>query len=390
MSRSSRTAATSRTPAPGTPSVPTGSRRSAPTWRRRRSCATCPAWPPSRPVDEELLRVHDAAHIARVAALCAQGGGHFDADTYATPASDVAARVAAGGTVRAVDAVVSGEFDSVFAVLRPPGHHATASRAMGFCLYNNVAVAVAHARAVLGVGRVAIVDIDVHHGNGSEATFWNDAACPVHVAAPVPVLPGHRGVRGPRRPEAHGLTVNVPLAAGTSAQAWLAAFDEIVLPAVRAFEPELVVVSCGFDAHRDDPLAELLLDTQTYAAVAERLVALGALPSAAAHRLGARGRLRPRRADRVDAGGARGAPRRVTAVRYGGAAMRTRWTGAVAARARSWRPAGPARRRPASPPTRRCRAAPPRARAPRHRAAPPPACAPCSARWGSTSARRRR
>jgi acetoin utilization deacetylase AcuC-like enzyme len=229
--------------------------------------------------DEDLLRVHDAAHLARVAAMCAAGGGRFDADTYATPASDVAARVAAGGTVRAVEAVVSREFDATFAVLRPPGHHATVSRAMGFCLYNNVAVAVAHARAVLGVGRVALVDIDVHHGNGSEATFWNDPHVLYTSLHQYPFYPGTGAADDRGGPEAKGLTVNVPLQAGTSGEVWLEHFDGSILPALRVFEPELLVVSCGFDAHRDDPLAELLLETQTYAAVAERLVALSALPS---------------------------------------------------------------------------------------------------------------
>jgi acetoin utilization deacetylase AcuC-like enzyme len=230
--------------------------------------------------DEDLVRVHDAEHIAHVAALCASGGGHFDADTYATPASDVAARVAAGGTVRAVRAVVAQEFDATFAVVRPPGHHATVSRAMGFCLYNNVAIAVAHVRAVLGVGNVAIVDIDVHHGNGSEATFWNDPRVLYASLHQHPFYPGTGAADDRGGPGAKGLTVNVPLAAGTPATVWLEHFDGVILPAVRAFEPELVVVSCGFDAHRDDPLAELLLETQTYAAVAERLVSLSALPSA--------------------------------------------------------------------------------------------------------------
>ncbi len=227
--------------------------------------------------DVDLLRVHDPAHIARVAALCAAGGGHFDADTYATPASDMAARVAAGGAVRAVAAVATGEHRATFAVLRPPGHHATASRAMGFCLYNNVAVAVQHARHVLGVGHVAIVDIDVHHGNGSEATFWNDPDVLYTSLHQSPFYPGTGATDDRGGPEANGLTINVPLSAGTSAQAWLQHFDSDVLPALVAFEPELVVVSCGFDAHRDDPLAELRLETRTYGAIAERLVSLRTL-----------------------------------------------------------------------------------------------------------------
>ena len=235
---------------------------------------------PVEPVDDgPLLRIHDAAHLARVAAFCATGGGYFDPDTYATAASDIAARVSAGGTVTAVEAVVSGEFDASFAVLRPPGHHAMASRAMGFCLYNNVAVAVAHARAVLGVGRVAIVDIDVHHGNGTEATFWNDPHVLYTSLHQSPFYPGTGAADDRGGAGASGLTVNVPLPAGTSGDSWLNHFDGAVLIALRAFEPELVVVSCGFDAHRDDPLAELLLDTRTYAAVAERLVALRDLPS---------------------------------------------------------------------------------------------------------------
>jgi acetoin utilization deacetylase AcuC-like enzyme len=236
---------------------------------------------PAEAVDDDvLLRVHDRAHLDRVAALCAAGGGHFDADTYATRFSDTAARIAAGGAVGAVDAVVSGGLDAAFAVVRPPGHHATASHAMGFCLYNNVAAAVQHARAVLGIARAAIVDIDVHHGNGSEATFWNDPAVLYTSLHQYPFYPGTGALSDRGGPEASRLTVNVPLAAGASARTWLAGFDAAVEPALRAFGPELVVVSCGFDAHRDDPLAELQLDTETYAAVAERLVSLTGLPCA--------------------------------------------------------------------------------------------------------------
>jgi acetoin utilization deacetylase AcuC-like enzyme len=231
------------------------------------------------PVDDDtLLRVHSAAHLELVATLCAQGGGHFDADTYATPSSDVCARIAAGGAVAAVDGALSADFDATFAVLRPPGHHATASRAMGFCLYNNVAVAVEHARAQHGVARTAIVDIDVHHGNGTEATYWDDPDVLYTSLHQYPFYPGTGAHDDRGGPDAPGSTVNVPLPAGTAAQTWLAAFDEIVLSAVEAFQPELVVVSCGFDAHRDDPLAELLLETDTYAAVAERLTSLSSSP----------------------------------------------------------------------------------------------------------------
>jgi acetoin utilization deacetylase AcuC-like enzyme len=149
---------------------------------------------------------------------------------------------------------------------------------MGFCLYNNVAVAIEHARAQHGIGRVAIVDIDVHHGNGSQDTYWNDPGVLYTSLHQYPFYPGTGALDDRGGPQATGLTVNVPLPAGTASQAWLGEFDAAVLPALRAFAPDLVVVSCGFDAHRDDPLADLRLDTATYAQVAERLTSLSAQP----------------------------------------------------------------------------------------------------------------
>lgn len=242
--------------------------------------AALPRLPIAAAGDEALLRVHSAEHLGRVAALCAAGGGRFDADTYATADSDTCARISAGGSMAALESVVSGARDAAFAVLRPPGHHATASRAMGFCLYNNVAVAIEHVRAERGVGRVAIVDIDVHHGNGSEETYWNDPGVLYTSLHQHPLYPGTGAAADRGGPEAPGLTVNVPVAAGTEATAWLDHFDSSVMPALRSFEPELIVVSCGFDAHRDDPLAELCLETDTYAQVADRLVSLNELAPA--------------------------------------------------------------------------------------------------------------
>lgn len=224
--------------------------------------------------DEQLRRVHSPAHLERVATLCARGGGALDADTYATRASDAMARIAAGGAVAALAAVATGAHDSAFAVMRPPGHHATPSEAMGFCLYNNIAIAIENVRAVHGIRRVAIVDIDVHHGNGTEQVYWDDPDVLYTSLHEYPFYPGTGAATDRGGPEAVGATVNVPLPAGTAAAAWLRAFDDVVLPALSAHEPELVAVSCGFDAHRDDPLADLQLDTDTYAAVAERLRAL--------------------------------------------------------------------------------------------------------------------
>jgi acetoin utilization deacetylase AcuC-like enzyme len=228
--------------------------------------------------DDDLLRAHERAHLDRVAALCAAGGGAFDGDTYATGVTDLAARISAGGAIGAVDAVVAGGFDASFAVVRPPGHHATPDRAMGFCIYNNVPVAIERARTRRGVGRVAIVDIDVHHGNGSQDMYWNDPAVLYTSLHQWPFYPGTGALDERGGPEAAGLTVNVPLPRAMSATAWLAAFDDAVLPALRRHQPELVVVSCGFDAHRDDPLGELLLETATYGEVATRLRSLTDLP----------------------------------------------------------------------------------------------------------------
>ncbi len=194
-------------------------------------CATCPASAAAPVDDDALLRVHDAAHLARVAALCAAGGGHFDADTYATAASDVAARVAAGGAVRAVEAVVSGEFDAAFAVLRPPGHHATASRAMGFCLYNNVAVAVAHARA--GARRRA--RRHRRHRRPPRQRQRGDvlerpATCSTRrcTSTPSTRAPARPTTAAVRRRRASPSTCRCP--AGTSAATWLEQFDRAVLP----------------------------------------------------------------------------------------------------------------------------------------------------------------
>ena len=180
-----------------------------------------------------------------------------------------------------VDAVVTGEFDAAFAVLRPPGHHATAGRAMGFCLYNNVAVAVEHARAERASRRVAIVDIDVHHGNGSEATFWNDPAVLYTSLHQSPFYPGTGRAGGSRRPAGAGLTVNVPLPAGTSAQSWLAAFDDIVIRcAARPSNPSWWWSAAASTPTATTPSPSCCSRQHTYAAVAERLCSLRALRSA--------------------------------------------------------------------------------------------------------------
>jgi acetoin utilization deacetylase AcuC-like enzyme len=219
------------------------------------------------------LLVHTEDEVRRVEGLAVKGGGWFDPDTYCTPDSYAVALNAAACASRAAEAVMQGETRSAFAVVRPPGHHATPDLPMGFCLFNNAAIAVRSAQNA-GATRVAIVDIDVHHGNGSQDIFYADPSVLYASLHQFPWYPGtgHASDRGD--PGASGTTLNVPVPPGTSATRWLELFDTVVLPEVAAFDPELVVVSAGFDAHREDPLAELRLEDATYTAIAERVRAL--------------------------------------------------------------------------------------------------------------------
>jgi acetoin utilization deacetylase AcuC-like enzyme len=216
------------------------------------------------------LLVHSEDEVLRVESLATQGGGWFDPDTYCSPDSYAVALHAASCAARAADAVMLGETRSSFAVIRPPGHHATPNLPMGFCLFNNAAIAVRVAQQA-GAARVAIVDIDVHHGNGSQDIFYADPSVLYTSLHQYPWYPGtgHASDRGD--PGASGTTVNVPVPPGTGGKRWLELFDEIVIPEVTAFGPDLVIVSAGFDAHRDDPLAELRLEDETYAAIADRV-----------------------------------------------------------------------------------------------------------------------
>ncbi|HMB78936.1 MAG TPA: histone deacetylase [Vicinamibacterales bacterium] len=228
-------------------------------------------WLASDPGRRDLpLLVHSEDEVRRVEGLAVKGGGWFDPDTYCTEQSYAVALNAAACAARAADALMQGEARAAFAVVRPPGHHATVNVPMGFRLFNNAAIAVRTAQRA-GASRVAIVDIDVHHGNGSQDIFYADASVLYASLHQSPWYPGtgHAGERGD--PGASGTTVNVPVPPGTDGVRWLELFDESVLPAVTAFSPDLIVVSAGFDAHRDDPLADLRLDDATYTAIAERV-----------------------------------------------------------------------------------------------------------------------
>ncbi len=224
--------------------------------------------------DEELARVHTDAHIRRID-QAAGLRGHFDADTYYAPRSAAAARRAAGGAIALVEALICGEDPFGVALLRPPGHHATRDQPMGFCLFNNVAVGAAHARKS-GIERVAIVDYDVHHGNGTEEIFYEDPNVLYVSLHQANFYPGTGGSRECGIGEGRGMTVNIPLSAGADGAVYLAALERVVAPILHQYSPELLLVSSGFDAHRRDPLGGMRLDDDSYGAMLRVLVA--ALP----------------------------------------------------------------------------------------------------------------
>jgi len=231
---------------------------------------------PAAPV-AALERVHDAGYVAALERYCAAGGGQLDADTIVNDCSFEAALRASGAAMAAVDAVLAGEVGSAFTCGRPPGHHAERAAPMGFCIVNHAAVAAAHARAS-GVERVAILDWDAHHGNGTQAIFWTDPSVLYVSLHQFPFYPGTGSASERGEGTGAGATVNVPLRAGTSQREFLAAFREQAVPALRDFDPGLLLVSAGFDAHAADPLCELGLQADAFATMTRELRGIGAGP----------------------------------------------------------------------------------------------------------------
>ena len=222
---------------------------------------------------DQLLSIHSREHIDRIRRTCPETGiASLDYDTHLSPGSWEAALRAAGAGVRAVDAVLGGAATNAFCAIRPPGHHATTDRAMGFCLFNNAAMAARHARQAHGLGKVAIVDFDVHHGNGTQEIFWRDPSVLYASTHQMPHYPGS----GAASETGAGNIVNVPLAAGDGSGAFDAAIKSVILPALERFEPELVIVSAGFDAHRADPLSSTLLEEEDYSRATRQLCAIAA------------------------------------------------------------------------------------------------------------------
>ena len=228
-------------------------------------------WPAPRPATrEELLRVHTAAHVAAVAATEGRTA-RFDPDTQAGPRSYAAALMAAGAACDAVDKVLDGHLRRAFCLVRPPGHHAERARAMGFCLFNNVAVAAAHALQ-RGMTRIAVIDFDVHHGNGIQEIFAGDPRVLYVSSHAWPFYPGTGALQEAGDGDGRGFTVNLPLPMGCGDVEYAHVYREVVEPIANAFDPELVLVSAGFDAWGGDPLAGMALTETGYAALAAACV----------------------------------------------------------------------------------------------------------------------
>jgi acetoin utilization deacetylase AcuC-like enzyme len=225
----------------------------------------------------DIRRCHSDSVATRLARACEFGYASLDADTLVAPESDRVARLAAGGACRAVDAVMTGEAETAFVACRPPGHHATIGRSMGFCLFNNVAIAARYAQATYPqqIQRVLIADFDVHHGNGTQDIFYHDPSVYFFSLHQYPWYPGSGAATERGSEEGEGYTLNVPVHAATPVEDYLRIFEENLSQVMHSFSPDLVLISAGFDAHREDPLGQLMLEDATYVQMTKRLKEAG-------------------------------------------------------------------------------------------------------------------
>lgn len=218
--------------------------------------------------DADLLLAHPQSHIDHIHQASPASGFHaLDADTHMSPGSLRAALCAVGGAMQAVDQVIRGKADNAFVAMRPPGHHAEQTRAMGFCFFGNIAIAAKHAMERHGLDRVAIVDFDVHHGNGTQDIVWEDKRILFVSSHQMPLYPGTGAAD---ETGAHGNVLNLPLGPDTGGQAFRQAWTD-AFPAIRAHDPEMLFISAGFDGHRDDPLANLNLTEDDFAWVTQQI-----------------------------------------------------------------------------------------------------------------------
>lgn len=224
---------------------------------------------------KQLERVHSPAHVERIERFCASGGGMIDADTVAVEASWEAALRAAGAASQASERLLEGEHPFAFCGLRPPGHHAERDRAMGFCLFNSIAVGAGHAIAECGAERVLILDWDVHHGNGTAEIFYSDASVLYVSLHQSPLYPGSGDPSEIGAGAGAGYTVNLPVPPGASGELYLSLVQHVVAPIARDFAPDLIAISAGYDAHLDDPLANCELTDADFGDLAATMRELG-------------------------------------------------------------------------------------------------------------------
>jgi len=221
--------------------------------------------PPRPATVEELAMIHTPEYISYVKSKAEKGGGWLDPDTVMSPKSYEAALYAAGGLMVAVEAVMKGEADNAFALVRPPGHHAIHDRAMGFCIFNNIALAAKFALSKFSLNRVLIADFDVHHGNGTQDAFYADPKVLYFSTHQYPFYPGTGWMDETGTGEGEGTTVNFPMATGWGDEEYLRAFNEVLVPVARGFQPQLILVSAGFDAHWADHLAMMRVSVKSFA-----------------------------------------------------------------------------------------------------------------------------
>ena len=219
--------------------------------------------------DDDILRIHPREHINYLQdAVPENGFKSLDGDTHISSGSLTAAYRAAGGVLRAVDLVLSGEAKNAFVAVRPPGHHAETQTSMGFCLFGNIALGVKHALDFHGLKKVAVIDFDVHHGNGTQEILWDESRCLTFTSQQIPLWPG----TGTEEEQGHyNNIVNIPLPPGSTGELMRQKYEALVFPVLRKFEPDLILISAGFDAHEADPLAELNWSTADFSWLTERL-----------------------------------------------------------------------------------------------------------------------
>ncbi|MFO8010355.1 MAG: histone deacetylase [Dehalococcoidia bacterium] len=223
--------------------------------------------PPRMATENELMAIHTQEHIVNVQACSERGGAWLDGDTFCSKASYKAALYAAGGLLRGVDAIMNVDLNSTFGLVRPPGHHATRARAMGFCLFNNIAIAARYAQREHGIRRIMIVDFDVHHGNGTQEAFYDDPDVLYFSTHLYPFYPGTGDVDEIGISNGEGATVNVPLPGGCGDEQYRQVYQEVLAPVADRFQPEMIMVSAGYDPHWSDQLAMMQLSITGFAQI---------------------------------------------------------------------------------------------------------------------------